>query len=1712
MKKLLLIIFVLAMALSAFAQTDITIGTGTTTGRYPFNDYYMYSRSQCIYLESEIGAPGTIHKLRWYRNDTGADANAIGTTQIWLKTVSNAVLTDANWEDPGTMVYEISNIDLGAGGAWYEIDITDFNYTGGNLLVSAYTQNAPYTTPHSYWRYTATTGNLCRLGNSDSSNPPTLSLSTARPNIQINMTPGAPTVAPNAALLAAPLDGGWAFIGDNLVWNSGGGFPAGYDVYLDTVDGTTLVSNDQTGTSYTPTLAAGTTYYWKVVPYNSFGDATGVVTWSFKTPTTTQLAESFEVAVPPAGWANGTTGTWSRSTSYAKHGTASAYKYGSTTTAYLLSTPRLTITETSTLDIWTLASSATGTLQVVYSPDRVTWTALGTPIAHAATYTWYNTVADLSSLAGNNYYLGIQTGLQSASFYVDLAISAEITPEAPGAPVLSAPADLAINVTEFPSFTWTAPTTGGVPTGYNLYLDTVDGTTLYASNVTSPYTPATALAYNTSYYWTVEAYNGAGNGPAAAVRSFTTRANPTISTFPWEVNFGTLSADWPVLNWSQLVNQYGTALVAGTRWYQDDFVNVTTPLNKAAKMNVWSANYGWLVTPPIAIPGAGYELKFDLGLTAYGSTSAVTAGGQPDDKFMVVISDSPMMTNPTVLKEWNNTGSANVYDAISNTGENHIIDLDAYVGTKYIAFYGESSVSNGDNDLFVDNVTVRETPAAPIFSYTPASIDFGMVQNGVQVGPQNVTITNIGGGTLNIAATDISISGTNAAEFSFGAGSLPATLGGGQSVVIPVYVTGVTEGPISATLTIANSQARTNYDVALAANVLPAGILVIGNGTTDFDLPINAYYGYTYSQSIFLQSELNTADQRIEKVYYYWNGVAEAVDSNNWTIYMGHTAATEFASTTDWVPLANLSTVFTGTVALPAVAGWIEIQLTAPFVYNNTDNLVIAVDENAPSYDGSSEFFYSTAAATNRSLRYYSDSTNPDPAAPVAGAQVMAYPNVMLQFGDIPMEAPSAVTLTYPADNATNMPANGFNLTWSPALEGGVPDYYAVYIATSAETIYEEEYFETSNLFFNPVTEGAMTLNYEDRWYWTVQAFNAYGDAVVEPPFSFEIMADPHVTLPYTQDFGTTATWPANWTQSSTGSNVWAVSSTANAGGTADEMKASWVSLDGTTRLITPPIATDGLSNFAVSFNTLYDDYGAGITAKLQYSHDLVTWYDTAWNIISGGGNVTGYHTALVSGLVDQPTTYVAWALEGNHFQFDYWYVDDVLVSLPPDHDVSPLSWDIPAEVFAENTLVTPLVTVGNNGINTETFTVTCTIGAYTDTRTVAGLAMGATQQVSFNPLTPALWSAENVIVTTNLAADEITANDSLFAVIVCLPLDTPALANNAQTDQFVQFNLATPGTLNPLPNTYTGSYFMSGGDWMNGQWMGVEYDDGTLATDNYYEIDPLTGTYLPSLGQPGQAFMGIAYDDTNAILYGATGTSGYLYTMDPLTGAAAVGDSMWYDFGGGEYASLANIGGLMIDIAYDNFTGTLYGIDLGNDALWIIDPATYELTLVGFFGVDLNYAQDAAFDQDNGLLFLCGYSTFGGLYWIDTTYGGAYLVGPLGTAGYELDGFAIPYGSLTIPEPAVATTGQISWPAVEGAVHYQVLKSSDPYGTYAPYATVYGTSWADPVYSEGMAFYQIVAVGGVRSDNRQEVRYTQPLRNTGKLGEMKRFNTGIAW
>jgi len=68
----------------------------------------------------------------------------------------------------------------------------------------------------------------------------------------------------------------------NWAPSSEGGPPTSYDVYFDDFDGTSLVSEGQVETTYTPTLSYGTTYFWKIVAINDIDEAAGPV-WSFTT-------------------------------------------------------------------------------------------------------------------------------------------------------------------------------------------------------------------------------------------------------------------------------------------------------------------------------------------------------------------------------------------------------------------------------------------------------------------------------------------------------------------------------------------------------------------------------------------------------------------------------------------------------------------------------------------------------------------------------------------------------------------------------------------------------------------------------------------------------------------------------------------------------------------------------------------------------------------------------------------------------------------------------------------------------------------------------------------------------------------------------------------------------------------------------------------------------------------------------------------------------------------------------------------------------------------------------------------------------------------------------------------------------------------------------------------------------------------------------------
>ncbi len=171
--------------------------------------------------------------------------------------------------------------------------------------------------------------------------------------------------------------------------------------------------------------------------------------------------------------------------------------------------------------------------------------------------------------------------------------------------------------------------------------------------------------------------------------------------------------------------------------------------------------------------------------------------------------------------------------------------------------------------------------------------------------------------------------------------------------------------------------------------------VIVGAGTNvDEELPIEPYYGYTYSQSIYNSSLIN-ASGSITGIKYFATPGTTLVNSSEWVVYIGVTENDEFLTTDSWIPFSELTQLYSATTSISE--GVVSITFDSPYEYDGNSNLVIAVEENQGGYDAATHDFYCTPADTSVSLVFYSDSTNPDPISPPAGNFRNFLPNLVFE-------------------------------------------------------------------------------------------------------------------------------------------------------------------------------------------------------------------------------------------------------------------------------------------------------------------------------------------------------------------------------------------------------------------------------------------------------------------------------------------------------------------------------------------------------------------------------------------------------------------------------------------------------------------------------------------------------------------------------------------
>ncbi len=244
-----------------------------------------------------------------------------------------------------------------------------------------------------------------------------------------------------------------------------------------------------------------------------------------------------------------------------------------------------------------------------------------------------------------------------------------------------------------------------------------------------------------------------------------------------------------------------------------------------------------------------------------------------------------------------------------------------------------------------------------------------------------------------------------------------------------------------------------------------AQTIQLGSGTTTSPVvPVSTNWGYTYSQTIYTAAEMlaqgaSPSGAIINKIRFRTPNTYDITTSKDWVVYLANSSKVGFTSITDWVPLANLTEVFNGSVNTTITGGqWFEITLSTPFIWDGASNIVLAVDENTSSYaDAVSWYSYTLTPSTGeKALLYRSDSANPNPSSPGSGSRTS---NVaQIQFELAPLTSCSGM----PNAGTTNLSATSGNVNtpFTGNLQG----------ATSASGLtYQWQYSDDNGTSWNDI-------------------------------------------------------------------------------------------------------------------------------------------------------------------------------------------------------------------------------------------------------------------------------------------------------------------------------------------------------------------------------------------------------------------------------------------------------------------------------------------------------------------------------------------------------------------------------------------------------------------------------------------------------------------
>ncbi len=259
-----------------------------------------------------------------------------------------------------------------------------------------------------------------------------------------------------------------------------------------------------------------------------------------------------------------------------------------------------------------------------------------------------------------------------------------------------------------------------------------------------------------------------------------------------------------------------------------------------------------------------------------------------------------------------------------------------------------------------------------------------------------------------------------------------------------------------------------NFNIPCLDLTVVEATRTVGTGTsTNYYGGLHPYYCNAWTQTLYTSSVVGaTAPGYIKSIAWNCtnahNTAASALYESEVRIYMGTTTKTTWSSTSDWVPMSDLTLVYdgTGSERIGNTTGWHTFVLDQPFWYDNSKSLVVVVSKASSGRSTTMKFQYTSTSYT---CLYRGNGTSASAAAAATSRAYAEHPgtatgtrgsyrtNIRVvmdenQCGDIEAcPKPASVT-------TSNITYNSVNVTWTPNTANQTNDYLLEYKKADATT------------------------------------------------------------------------------------------------------------------------------------------------------------------------------------------------------------------------------------------------------------------------------------------------------------------------------------------------------------------------------------------------------------------------------------------------------------------------------------------------------------------------------------------------------------------------------------------------------------------------------------------------------------------------------------